>query len=182
MMNENWRDDNRRRKGSQTVSKNGGRGRQVPEGGRSFENGRSRDAGQSFGGRGGSPKKTGKEQGNDKGLNVRHRWTAPKLRSDPIPTPLCAYCNETIKDLAAALTDKNGDAIHFGCARKRIADGEPLGKGDTVTYIGGGRFGIVRFENPHVPGKFKIKKIIEWEEKDKRVPWRSHIADHFSLT
>ncbi|MDR2445103.1 MAG: hypothetical protein LBD44_04120 [Spirochaetaceae bacterium] len=144
---------------------------------------RQNGAGQNPGGRGGLSKKTGNENGkNAQGLNNRPKWKATKLRSDPIPTPLCAYCKEPIKDLATAITNREGEAIHFECAQKRIAAAEALGKGDTVTYIGGGRFGIVCFENPQIPLKFKIKKIIEWEQKDKRAPWRGHIADHFSLT
>ncbi|MDR2803571.1 MAG: hypothetical protein LBB22_04705 [Treponema sp.] len=133
----------------------------------------------------GSNKKSGREQekGN-KNFSSRPKWTSPKLRTEPIPTPICSYCKEPIKDLASAFSCKDNDegAVHFDCALKRIAEMEPLEKGDSVTYIGGGRFGIVTFENPRVPGSFKIKKIIEWEQKEKRAPWRGHIADHFSLT
>jgi hypothetical protein len=69
----------------------------------------------------------------------------------------------------------------------KIAGEERLEKGDTVTYIGGGRFGIVHFRSG-VPGKggdgktFTIKKIIEWENKDNRAEWRSTISDHYSVT
>jgi hypothetical protein len=69
----------------------------------------------------------------------------------------------------------------------KIAQEEPLEKGDTVTYIGGGRFGIVHFSSG-VPGRsengktFEIKKIIEWENKDNRAEWRSTISDHYSVT
>lgn len=180
MTNENWRGSNRRRKSDQ-------RNQQLSNERRVSENNsrhiRQSDAGQNPTGRGGGYKKTGKEQEkNAKGFNGRPKWKAAKLRSDPIPTPLCAFCKEPIKDLAAAITNKDGEAVHFDCAQKRIALAESLGKGDTVTYIGGGRFGIVCFQNPQVPLKFTIKKIIEWEQKDKRAPWRGHIADHFSLT
>jgi hypothetical protein len=176
MTNENWRGDNRRRKSGQ-------RNQQFSNKGGLSENS-SRHGRQNPGGRGSDHKKTGKEQEKSaKGFNAaRPRWTAVKLRSDPIPTPLCVYCKEPIKELASAIMDKDGEALHFECVQKRIAAAEFLGKGDTVTYIGGGRFGIVRFENPNVLRKFKIKKIIEWEQKDKRAPWRGHIADHFSLT
>ncbi|MDR3356778.1 MAG: hypothetical protein LBO04_06275 [Spirochaetaceae bacterium] len=179
-MNENWRGDKRRRKSGQNS-------RPFPKEGRPSEkihsHDRRNDAGQNFGGRCGGTKKTAKEQEkNDKAFNARSKWTGARLRTDPIPAPLCAYCKEPVKDLAAALTDKEGNAIHFECVQKHIALSESLGKGDTVTYIGGGRFGIVRFENPNIPRKFTIKKIIEWERKDQRAPWRGHIADHFSYT
>jgi hypothetical protein len=180
MTNENWRGDNRRRKTghrSQQFSNESGITENI------HNRGKQNNVGKNFGGRNGSHKKTGKEpEKNVKGVSGRPKWTAVKLRSDPIPTPLCVYCKEPIKELASAIMDKDGEALHFECVQKRIAVAESLGKGDTVTYIGGGRFGIVRFENPNVLRKFKIKKIIEWEQKDKRAPWRGHIADHFSLT
>ena len=177
-MNEGWRGDNRRRKsgkrGHPFLDEGG-----VPETDGHY--GRQNGAAQNQGGRG--LQKAGKKQEkNVKELNARPKWKATKPRSDPIPTPLCAHCKEPIKELAAAIMDKDGEAIHFECAQKRIAAMESLGKGDTVTYIGGGRFGIVCFDNPQVPRKFKIKKIIEWEQKDTRASWRGHIADHFSLT
>lgn len=201
MMSENGRGDKRRRKSSQHKQKFSKEGQasensqshgpvsapaRTASEGRASKNsqshGRQAGAGQNIGGHGG-PKKTGKEQGkNDKGAGARPKWTAAKLRSDPIPSPLCVYCEKPIKELASALTDSNGEAIHFECVQKRIAAMESLGKDDTVTYIGGGRFGVVHFGNSRGTGKFTIKKIIEWEQKDKRAPWRGHIADHFSLT
>jgi hypothetical protein len=117
----------------------------------------------------------------------RPKWTAPKLSIDPIPVPDCPYCGKPIKDLSAAFADKNsGAAVHFDCVIARIAENERLDKGDAVTYIGGGRFGIVHF--PDLPGrspdsrKFTIKKIFEWENKENRSEWRKFIADHYSLT
>jgi hypothetical protein len=70
----------------------------------------------------------------------------------------------------------------------KIAQEEILERGDAVTYIGGGRFGIVYFGGAETHSKggdgkiFKIKKIIEWENKDNRAEWRSTISDHYSVT
>jgi hypothetical protein len=77
--------------------------------------------------------------------------------------------------------------VHFDCVTARIAGGEVLEKDEVVTYIGGGRFGIVCFDeqdssNKTGSGNFKIKKIIEWENKDKRAEWRSVICEHYSVT
>jgi hypothetical protein len=78
--------------------------------------------------------------------------------------------------------------VHFDCVAAKIAAEETLERGDTVTYIGGGRFGIVHFEGTGIPGRggerktFQIKKIIEWENKDNRADWRSTISDHYSVT
>jgi hypothetical protein len=64
----------------------------------------------------------------------------------------------------------------------RLAQGEVLEKGDVVAYIGGGRFGVVRFNSPQESRKFTIKKIFEWENKDDRAEWRGAISDHYSVT
>jgi hypothetical protein len=116
-------------------------------------------------------------------LHKRPKWTPVKLLTDPIPTPVCPYCNKSIKELAQAFTDKNsGEAIHFDCVRERLANSQILEKGENITYIGGGRFGVVYLAIPNSMRTFKIKKIIEWENKDERAVWRGNIADHFSLT
>jgi hypothetical protein len=112
------------------------------------------------------------------------------MSTEPIPVPDCPYCGKPIKDLSAALSDKSsGAAVHFDCVIARIAENEILEKGDAVSYIGGGRFGVVHFTNPSdLPGrspashKFTIKKIFEWEDKENRAEWRKFIADHYSVT
>ena len=113
----------------------------------------------------------------------RPQWTAPKLGGMPLPKPECAYCGKPIQDIAAAINDPaSGQAVHFDCVRERIAASEPLGEGDTVTYIGGGRFGIVNIPNPNDPKRFQIKKILQWEPKDQRAAWRKVVADNYSST
>jgi hypothetical protein len=113
----------------------------------------------------------------------RPKWSPPKISAEPIPAPVCPYCGRPIRDLSAALTDKNtGEAVHFDCVIGRIAEGEVLEKGDSVIYIGGGRFGVVHFPNSQDARNFKIKKILEWENREDRAPWRRIIADHFSVT
>jgi hypothetical protein len=81
------------------------------------------------------------------------------------------------------LTDKaSGNPAHFDCVLGKIADNEIREKGDVISYLGGGRFGVVHYGNPHDVKGFKIKKIIEWEDKENRADWRKTIADHFSVT
>jgi hypothetical protein len=105
-----------------------------------------------------------------------------------------------------------GSPVHFDCVTARIAFGEKLEKGEYLAYIGGGRFGVISFGNnsasfrsqPAAPPvenhggqdnlqgagrsqsqqgrSFIIKKIIEWESKDRRAEWRSVICDHYSVT
>ena len=118
----------------------------------------------------------------------RPKWVAPKVNIKPLPTQNCCWCSKPIVDISQAISDKDsGLPLHFDCVTAKISDNEKLDKGDSVTYIGGGRFGIVSFNNTN-PGKpnssngFKIKKIIEWENKDSRAAWREEISEQYSGT
>jgi hypothetical protein len=112
----------------------------------------------------------------------RPRWSPPQISAEPIPVPNCPLCGKPIKDISAAITDKlSGVPVHFDCAIARIAEGENLGAGDTITYIGGGRFGVVHFPNPQDTRNFTIKKIFELEDKDSRADWRKNISDRYSV-
>ena len=118
----------------------------------------------------------------------RQRWVPPKLNTEALPVPDCSWCGKPIRDISQAISDKtSGVPIHFECVTERIAENEKLEKGDTITYIGGGRFGIVSFNNAQSSqsggsGAFKIKKIIEWENNENRALWRDEIREHFSVT
>jgi len=132
----------------------------------------------------------------------RPRWTPPQVSAEPIPVPDCPYCGKPIKDLASAIADKDsGQAVHFECIIGRLAENETLERGDAITYIGGGRFGVVHFNTPQEGSNpqgdrrdagsghagadnhtFTIKKIFEWENKDERADWRRLLADRFSVT
>jgi len=155
----------------------------------------------------------GETRGEKAPVFERPKWIPPSINTEPLPVPDCPYCGKPIRDISSAMADKDsGLPVHFDCVSARIAKGEILEKGDIVTYIGGGRFGIVGFgvsgESPrdssrgtsrNFPNKagasadpdrfqpargcdFKIKKIIEWENKDKRAEWRATICDHYSVT
>ncbi len=113
----------------------------------------------------------------------RPRWTPPRLTPPVLPKPECPRCGRPIEDLAAAINDREtGEPTHFDCVIERIAEGESLGEGDKVIYIGGGRFGVVHFENPNDLKRFQIRKTVQWEEKEKRSPWRRDVADQYSAT
>jgi hypothetical protein len=112
----------------------------------------------------------------------RPKWVPPQLSTEPIPSPDCPYCGKPIQDMSTAITDKNSGApVHFDCVIARLAEGEILEPGDAVTYLGGGRFGVVQFPNPSDTRNFKIKKIVEWEDKENRADWRKDISDHYSV-
>ena len=116
----------------------------------------------------------------------RPKWTPPQINTKPLPVPDCSWCGKPIREISQAINDnQTGLPVHFDCVTARISENERLEKGDSVTYIGGGRFGIVNFNNSGntQPGNgFKIKKIIEWEDNEKKAGWRNEICENFSVT
>ena len=120
----------------------------------------------------------------DKGrgnIYERLQWIPPVISSEPLPSPDCPYCGKPIKDIASAIGDKYTNIpVHFDCVIARFVKTEILEKGDLIAYIGGGRFGVVH--NGNSQPSFKIKKIFEWEDKEKRAEWRKAISDHYSIT
>lgn len=93
----------------------------------------------------------------------------------------CPVCNKIITDLSSALSDKaTGSPVHFDCALAQAGKDEKLEAGDKIAYIGQGRFGIVNYPNVHDVKHFTIKKIIDWEDKEKRSAWRNEMSDLYS--
>jgi len=130
-----------------------------------------------------SPFGEGKPEKRRGGLFDRPKWIPPPQPSVPLPSALCAWCDKPIKDISTAISEpETGKPVHFDCIINRIIERENLESGDTVGYIGGGRFGIIHFNNPPDTRDFKIKKIFEWENKEIRSEWRVTICDHFSVT
>ena len=113
----------------------------------------------------------------------RPKWIPPKPPALSFPATTCPWCEKPIKDMATAICEPDtGKPVHFDCVMNQIAQKEILESGDTVSYIGGGRFGIIHFNNPPDTKDFRIKKIFEWEVKENRSEWRTAISDHFSVT
>ena len=113
----------------------------------------------------------------------RPKWIPPKPPVFSAPQELCPWCDKPIKDIASAICEPDtGKPVHFDCVINRIIERENLESGDTVSYIGGGRFGIIHYNNPPDTRDFKIKKIFEWERKENRSEWRVTISDYFSVT
>jgi len=113
----------------------------------------------------------------------RLQWTAPVQPANPIFSPDCPWCGKQIKDITIAINDKEtGSPVHFDCVIARISEIENLDASDGICYIGGGRFGIVRYNNPPDTRDFTIRKVYEWEVKDQIIEWRRPISEYFSLT
>ena len=117
------------------------------------------------------------------GFMDRLRWTAPTPPANPITTPECPWCKKPIKDITTAISDKeSGRPVHFDCVLARIVDMEHLDTNDSVCYIGGGRFGVIHYNNPPDMRDFTVKKILEWEIKEKNYEWRKPFSEYFSIT
>jgi hypothetical protein len=117
------------------------------------------------------------------GFVERLKWVPPKPPAFTPPSAVCAWCGKPIKEISSAISEPvSGKPVHFDCAISRINEEEVLERGDTVSYIGGGRFGIIHYNNPSDIRDFRIKKILEWENRENRSEWRVLISDYFTLT
>ena len=130
-----------------------------------------------------SPVGEGKPEKKPGSSHDRPKWVPPSPPPISLPSVSCAWCDKPIKDISTAISEPDsGKPIHFDCIINRIIERENLESGDAVSYIGGGRFGIVHFNNPPDTRDFKIKKIFELENREIRSDWRVTISDHFSVT
>ena len=113
----------------------------------------------------------------------------------------CSFCGKPVTDVALALADKTTDKpVHFDCVLNYLAEHETLNDGQSISYIGQGRFAVISSKVPaSVQGaatagsaaagavaagapspRFVIERIIEWEPRDKKYEWRTNIADAYS--
>lgn len=116
----------------------------------------------------------------------------------------CSFCGKPVTDVASALADKTTDKpVHFDCVLNYLAEHETLNDGQSISYIGQGRFAVISSKVPAsvqgtsaagsaasgtggavaagVPSpRFVIERIIEWEPRDKKYEWRANIADAYS--
>ena len=94
---------------------------------------------------------------------------------------VCPICNQEILDMTSAIADKStGKPVHFDCVMNKLSETEKVEQNEKICYIGQGRFGILYFENPRDQRHFTIKKIIDWEDKDKRSEWRDEMSGLYS--
>ncbi len=118
----------------------------------------------------------------------------------------CSFCGKPVTEFASALADKTTDKpVHFDCVLDYLAEHETLSAGQSISYIGQGRFAVISSKVPAsvqgaatagsaasgvaaaglvaggVPSpRFVIERIIEWEPRDKKYEWRANIADAYS--
>ena len=113
----------------------------------------------------------------------------------------CSFCGKPVTDVASALADKTTDKpVHFDCVLNYLAEHETLNDGQSISYIGQGRFAVISSKVPGAAAetagggvaaagaaaaglpspRFVIERIIEWEPRDKKYEWRANIADAYS--
>jgi len=94
---------------------------------------------------------------------------------------VCPMCNQIITDIPSSMCDKaTGVPVHFECALNKVKETEPTGENEKVAYIGQGRFAVLAYENIRDQRHFTIKKIIDWEERDKKSEWRTEYSEIYS--
>lgn len=94
---------------------------------------------------------------------------------------ICPKCGKQINDIASSLADKaSGSPVHFDCVFSEIEKNEKLGQNEKIAYIGQGRFGVLYYENIRDQRHFTIKRIIEWEEREKKSEWREELSELYS--
>ena len=95
---------------------------------------------------------------------------------------ICPRCGKPIKDLSAALADKpDGSPVHFDCVLNFLKEHESLHENEALSYIGQGRFAVLKYASMVTMKDFSIVRVIEWEDKNNRAEWRGTIANRFSL-
>ena len=95
----------------------------------------------------------------------------------------CSFCGKPVTDVASALADKMTDKpVHFDCVLNYLAEHETLNDGQSISYIGQGRFAVISSKVPGAAAetaaglvaagapspRFVIERIIEWEPRDKK--------------
>ncbi|MCL2558014.1 MAG: hypothetical protein FWE09_05995 [Treponema sp.] len=168
--NRHGRRKHSRRKGG----KEGGHARQ--ERGR----GHSGDSGRGKGGKSVNSLLFGSIKIAKKPAGPRLKWQAPETQAPSLEPSDCPICGKPVKDFATAISCREtGAPTHFDCAVSQAAERERLEAGDSIGYIGGGRFGVIR---PSGEKGFQIRKILDWEVPKDRSGWRTALCDFFSAT
>ncbi|WP_428770942.1 hypothetical protein V1L52_03610 [Treponema sp. HNW] len=111
----------------------------------------------------------------------QRRGFEPRVKMPSFEPVECSFCGKPVTDFASALAHTDsGEPVHFDCVLAFLSEREQLSEGQSIAYIGQGRFAVVRMQNPSNAARFSIERIIEWESRDKKYEWRSVIADVYT--
>ncbi len=108
----------------------------------------------------------------------RRRRKRYKGHKPPQPLSNCPICEQPVRDVLTAIAvSSDGTPAHFDCVLKKLSKDEELRNREKICYIGGGSFGIVKFDNPQDTRRFTIRKRIQFEEKETSIFWRNEVSD-----
>ncbi|MCL1991418.1 MAG: hypothetical protein FWG66_00520, partial [Spirochaetes bacterium] len=116
-------------------------------------------------------------------LDRRQRPVWTETARPPLEAPQlyeCPLCQKPIRDILTAISDKvSGLPLHFDCVLARLNETEQLGSRDAICYLGAGRFGVVHYDSSYDSMGFRIKKVLELEDKEVCGKWRRSICERF---
>lgn len=117
---------------------------------------------------GGGGRRSSPEKAREQGL---------QRPEQPLVFPDCPICAAAVRDLSSALTHRaTGQPAHFDCVLKELRESNELQPQEKLCYLGGGSFGILEMRPPGGPGRFVIRKRIQYEEKENRQDWKKPLV------
>jgi hypothetical protein len=128
------------------------------------------------------PKQQGRQsQSHESFKNAAQPNFEPKPAPQPTrPAPDCPICGKPITDLFSAVSYKeNNEPAHFECILKWLSDAEKIAEDEKLVYLGGGTFGVVAAN--FVQGqKLTVKRMIQYENKEKKPDWRKELSSRYA--
>jgi hypothetical protein len=114
-----------------------------------------------------------RDGGGRRGAPEKAREQGLQRPEQPLVFPDCPICSAAVRELSSALTHRaTGQPAHFDCILKELRESNELLPQEKLCYLGGGSFGILEMRPPGAPGRFVVRKRIQYEEKETRHDWK----------
>lgn len=106
-------------------------------------------------------------RGRQKTIEEHERDYISKKRSMPGEKPLCPICEKEIYLIEQSIRHKEtGKPAHFDCILKFIRENNELENSESIVYLGGGSFGIIKERHGKGVVKFFVRKRIMYENRE----------------
>ena len=89
------------------------------------------------------------------------------------PHPVCQYCGTEIDTIASSLSTPEGGYAHFDCVLSHLREGEHLGEGEMISYIGAGAFGVIGKDEE---GRPVIIRRIQYESSERYKGMKEYVS------